>query len=149
MSVFNPINKAYCLQKICESNYFKLFHLAPHLHRIEQHAVACADGKPSLYLTIIEKSPYTLTLELSHCFQKEPDAFFEPAVKARVYLDAKCVEVLRDRSRPHIARVMRRSIRPGDVLNYKWSLNYFLERWLSHCIQLGYRFTDAALREMA
>ncbi|TAL49646.1 MAG: DUF1249 domain-containing protein, partial [Methylovulum sp.] len=29
MSLINPVNKSFCLEQICESNYQKLFKLIP------------------------------------------------------------------------------------------------------------------------
>lgn len=140
MSFLNPVNKSYCLQTICESNYHKLLRLVPNLPSVNQLAVAYVDGKPSLYLNMIEKNPYTLTLELSHYFRENRESSFEPALKIRVYLDTQSVEVLCDHSRPFIRNAFHKNSSARDVLDYKWSLNYFLEKWLDHCLRYGYRF---------
>ena len=56
------------------------------------------------------------------------------------YLDAESAEVLADHNRPHIAHALKRTERVEEIMDYKWSLNYFLEKWLNHCLRLGYRF---------
>jgi hypothetical protein len=139
MGRFDPEEKSYWLAKLCEANYERLVRLIPDLGGKPQSAVARADGKPALRLELLEHSPYTVTLELSHCFGQGPQALLEPAVRIRVYLDARAAEVLSDRERP----------RPGvdgparDVMDRKWTLNYFLSQWLEHCLACDYRFGAA------
>ena len=143
MSVLNPVNKSYWLAKLCEANYVKLVALIPGLDYIPQTAIASADGKPSLHLKLIERSPYTLTLELTHCFTWEFEALLEPAVKIRIYLDAQAAEVLNDHERPCVLDALKHDPSARNVLDYKWSLNYFLSQWLDHCLQSNYRFALA------
>jgi uncharacterized protein YqiB (DUF1249 family) len=140
MSVLNPVNKSYCLAKLCEANYAKLVALIPGLAYIPETATASADGKPSLHLKLIERSPYTLTLELTHCFTWEFGALLEPAVRIRIYLDARAAEVLSDHARPCVLAALKDERSADKVLDYKWSLNYFLSQWLDHCLQSRYHF---------
>ncbi|MGH8550445.1 MAG: hypothetical protein ACRERU_17960, partial [Methylococcales bacterium] len=63
LSRLNPVNKSRILQTLCESNFHKLFRLAPDLSRIKTLATAEASGRPKLYIRILERNPYTLTLE--------------------------------------------------------------------------------------
>lgn len=140
MSLLNPVNKSFCLYRLCESNYYKLVRLIPDLLQLDHSAIASAAGKPELHIRLVDRSPYTLTLELSHCFQENSKSLFEPAVKIRAYLDAKSVEVLADHNRPHLAQGAQPSMQADQIMDYKWSLNYFLDKWLNHCLRLGYRF---------
>ena len=146
MSLLNPVNKSFCLHTLCESNYYKLLRLIPDLPRIGESAMASPAGKPTLHFRLIERTPYTLTLELTHCFGDRMDAFLEPAVRIRAYLDAESAEVLADHNRPHIAHAFRQTERCNEIMDYKWTLNYFLEKWLNHCLQLGYCFQHDANR---
>ena len=81
-----------------------------------------------------------MTLLLSHYFDVESEYFLEPAVKIRIYLDARLVEVLRDHVRPDVCKAIKDPGQIRDIMDYKWSLNYFLEKWLNHCLQTDYRF---------
>ncbi len=139
MSIFQPAEKSFWLQKVCESNYEKLANLIPDLARIDEAAVARVNGKPSLHLRLLERSPYTLVLELTHDFAR----LDEPAVKIRVSLDAKTAEALSDHCRPFVLDAVKDRSSAKSVLDYKWSLNYFLARWLDHCLQSDYRFETA------
>lgn len=138
MSALEPVEKSYWLAKLCEANYERLLRLIPCLDRLAHSAVARVDGKPALHVAMLEQSPYTLTLELSHSFGFEP--LLEPAVKVRVYLDARAAEVLSDRDRPHVREALKREAPAREVMDYKWSLNYFLSQWLDHCLACDYRF---------
>lgn len=138
MSVLEPVEKSYWLSKLCEANFERLLRLAPNLPGMARSAAARAEGKPTLHLELLEHSPYTLTLELSHCFGLgEP--LLEPAVRIRVYLDARAAEVLSDHARPAVQHP-RRGGQAREVMDYKWRLNYFLSQWLDHCLASNYCF---------
>lgn len=140
MSLVHPVNTSLCLEKLCESNYQKLFSLIPDLCSFQDHATGITTDKPSLYLTIIDRTKHTLTVELSHRFNKNLENLMEPAVKIRIYLDANLVEVLRDHARTDVSKVYRDPGKTVEIMNYKWRLNYFLQKWLDHCLQTDYEF---------
>ncbi|MDD5033642.1 MAG: DUF1249 domain-containing protein [Methylococcaceae bacterium] len=140
MSLLEPTEKSYWLAKLCEENYQRLVRLIPELADPPESAVARADGKPSLHLKLLEHNPYTVTLELTHCFSRELQSLLEPAVKIRVYLDARAAEVLSDHERPRVHEAFSHAGNAREVMDYKWSLNYFLTQWLEHCLACDYRF---------
>ncbi len=148
MSQVNPVNKSFCLEQICESNYHKFLRLIPDLYQIKTSAIGQFPNKPSLHLKIIERSAYTLTVQLTHCFMGTPDELIEPAVKIRLYLDAKLAEVLRDHSRIDVFKAISDTGQSKKIMDYKWSLNYFLSKWLDYCLQTDYRF-KAEVEEIA
>ena len=148
MSEVNPVNKSFCLEKICESNYQKLLRLIPNLYNIHSRAIGQHPNKPTLHLKIIERTAYTLTLQLTHCFPDTPAELFEPAVKIRLYDDAKLAEVLRDHCRTDVFKVVTDNSQSKKIMDYKWSLNYFLGKWLDYCLQTDYQF-EAKLEEIA
>lgn len=141
MTQLRPVNTSLCLEKVCESNYQKLFKLIPDLRSFEHHAVGLTHDHPALYLSVLERNPYTLTIELSHRFRHQLTELMEPAVKIRVYLDARLAEVIRDNDRPSVDRVYQNPGKALEIQEYKWRLNYFLQKWLDHCLQSNYQFT--------
>lgn len=149
MSQVQPVNTALCLEKICESNYQKLFRLIPNLRSFDQTAVGLTRNKPALYLEVLERNPYTLTIELSHCFDQQLAELIVPAVKIRIYLDAQLAEVLRDIDRPAVDKVYQNPGSLVEIRNYKWRLNYFLQKWLDHCLKTEYRFSKGKLKQAA
>lgn len=148
MFQLSPTNKSYWLSQLCESNYAKLLDLIPELHGLPATAMASADGKPALHIKLLERCPYTLSLELTHSFSGGFDALFEPALKLRVYLDARAVEVLSDQDRPFVLDALQDDATPKRIMDYKWTLNYFLSRWLDHCLINRYRFEVSEPREL-
>lgn len=143
MSQVRPVNTSLCLEKICESNYQKLFRLIPNLCSFDKTAIGHTPEKPALYLDVIERDRYTLTIELSHCFNRQLAELIEPGVKIRVYLDAELAEVIRDNDRPAVERVYKNPGHLREIRDYKWRLNYFLQKWLDHCLKTDYRFYSA------
>lgn len=140
MSAFSPIEKSLWLHKVCEANFARLNQLIPGLELVGDRLTAEVPGKPALHLRLIERSPFTLVLELTHDFTGGYAMLAEPAVRLRVCLDARTVEMLSDTARPGVHDVLRGAPEPEAVLDYKWSLNYFLARWLEHCLTGRYRF---------
>lgn len=144
MSQLRPVNTSLCLEKICESNYRKLFRLIPNLRTLDKSAIGHTEQQPALHLDILERNPYTLTIELSHCFNQQLSVLMEPAITIRVYLDAQLAEVIRDHDRPAVDRVYQNPGQLLEIQEYKWRLNYFLQKWLDHCLKTDYRFANQA-----
>jgi uncharacterized protein YqiB (DUF1249 family) len=145
MSQVHPINTSYCLEQLCESNYQKLFCLIPDLCSFQNHATGKTTNKPSLYLKIIDRSKHTITVELSHSFNINLENLMEPAVKIRIYLDANLAEVLKDHVRSEVSKVYKDPGQSIEIMNYKWRLNYFLQKWLDHCLQTDYKFRSTGM----
>jgi len=146
MAKVNLLNKSFCLQTICEQNYKKLLYLIPDIHLIDKAAEGYSAGKPLLYIEILEQSPYTRTIQLSHFFTGEFGLLLEPAVKIRLYFDVRTAEVLRDYKRIEVDSAIQDKGASKDIMDYKWQLNYFLEKWLDHCLKKEYVFQPSQLK---
>ncbi|BCG65039.1 MAG: hypothetical protein methR_P2852 [Methyloprofundus sp.] len=141
MAKVAPVNKSFCLQNICESNYKKIFNLVPNLRNIDASAQGFANGKPVLHVQILEQTAYTKTIQLSHYFENEAKhVLLEPAVKIRLYFDVCIAEVLRDYKRIEVSSAIADIGRSKEIMDYKWRLNYFLEKWLDYCLKTDYSF---------
>ncbi len=145
MSLVHPVNTSLCLEKLCESNYQKLFHLIPELLSFQNKATGKTINQPALYLKVIERSKHTITVELSHQFSKDLVEVMEPAVKIRVYLDANLAEVLKDHVRPQVSTIYKDPAQSVEIMDYKWRLNYFLQKWLDHCLLTEYKFRSTGM----
>ncbi len=145
MSLVHPVNTSLCLEKLCESNYQKLFSLIPDLCSFKNDAKGETASKPALYLKIIDRTNHTITVELTHQFDKDLENLMEPAVKIRIYLDVNLVEVLKDYQRPIVSSVYKDPRQSVEIMNYKWRLNYFLQKWLDHCLQTDYEFRSTGM----
>lgn len=144
MSFVNPVNKSYCLEQLCESNYQKLLLLIPDLLSLKGSAIGLAAHNTNLHLNVINHTPYTMTVELSHRFNKNLGDFPSPAVHIRLYVDAQLAEVLNDHARASVAHVFKDPSLSKEIMNYKWRLNYFLQKWLDHCLKKHYQFNQTA-----
>ena len=140
MMQVNPVNKAICLEWLCESNYRKLLLLIPDLLNLGSVAVGKTAVQPDLQLDVIERSTHTLTIRLNYRFNLGSGDFLTPEIKVRVYRDVQLAEVLCDCVRFDVARVFKDPGKTGEILDYKWRMNYFLGKWLDHCLQKNYRF---------
>jgi len=149
MSQLNPVNKSLCLEQVCAANYQKLLRLIPDLLNYRDTATGLAEGSSTLHLEVLERSPYTLTILLSHSFKKNLEEFLEPAVTIRLYLDLRLAEVISDHARAAVAKVYKDPGLSLEIMNYKWRLNYFLQKWLDHCLNKNYRFRTETLRTIA
>ena len=141
MSLLHPVNTSLCLEQLCESNYQKLFCLIPDLCSFQNQATGKTGNKPTLHLKIIDRSKHTLTVELSHQFNRNLENLMAPAVKIRIYLDANLAEVLKDHARTDVSQVYKDPGQSVEIMNYKWRLNYFLQKWLDHCLKTDYEFS--------
>ena len=142
MAKVAPLNKSFCLQNICETNYRKLFSLIPDLRDITESAQGFSNGKPMLHMQTLEQTPYTKTIQLSYYFENNTEALLEPAVKIRLYFDVCTAEVLRDYKRIEVSKAIADLSLSTDIMDYKWRLNYFLEKWLDHCLKADYAFVS-------
>lgn len=133
--LFAPLEKALWLHRLCESNFVRLQRLLPDLATSGQsHFVAWSKNpdRPALRAEIVERSVFTVDLELSHDFGTRYPRQAEPRARIRVSLDAKTAEMLSDQDRPQSHTFLGRHAPPSGILDYKWDLNYFLMRWLVH-----------------
>ncbi|GAB6141029.1 hypothetical protein JCM14076_17580 [Methylosoma difficile] len=145
MSLLNPVNTSLCLEQVCTSNYQKLLKLIPNLSAFKHAAVGVSRQDAHLYVTVLERSIYTMTIELSHNTVGKAGQTLQPAVKIRLYLDAQLAEVLSDHVRPEVSQVFQNPSLSREIMFYKWRLNYFLQKWLDHCLLKGYQLTDEAV----
>ncbi|MEQ1635130.1 MAG: DUF1249 domain-containing protein [Methylococcales bacterium] len=140
MACIDPVNKSFCLAQICETNFQQLLRLIPDLFNIQSHVIGTAHQKMALQVYVLERNPFTLTIELNHRFEQHLDALLMPAIKVRVYRDAQSAEVLSDHIRGNVAQMFKDPSQSVAIMNYKWRLNYFLNKWLDHCLSANYQF---------
>ncbi|MEA3641070.1 MAG: DUF1249 domain-containing protein [Lamprobacter sp.] len=128
------------LMALCEENYEALMRLAPALPQLNDPLRSKPEGMAELSLSIIEQSPYTTTLRLTHLLPAEGATAqhpSEPDALLRAYHDAQQVEVLS----------LRQTVLPilshyqAPALAAKWRANLFVSKWLGYCLHQGYRFS--------
>lgn len=136
-----PLPDVGGLMALCEENYAALMRLAPTLPQLSELSGQLRSrpkGLAELSLSIVEQSPYTTTLRLTHVLRGEAAAQHpsEPDALLRAYHDAEQVEVLN----------LRQTVLPilshyqSPALAAKWRANLFVSKWLGYCLHQGYRF---------
>lgn len=130
------------LMALCEENYAALMRLAPTLRQLSDQLCSKPEGRAELSLSIVEQSPYTTCLRLTHVLRGEAPGQHpsEPDAILSAYHDAEQLEVLN----------LRQTVLP--VLNHyqapalaaKWRANLFVSKWLGYCLHQGYRFPLSA-----
>jgi len=95
-----------------------------------------------LHLRIIERSPYTTALSLTHHFQAGSIRLPAPDLWLRVYHDVCVVEAIAQLDGNSPAHARTYDWHEGLDANIKRKLNTFTEKWLRHCLQQGHSFRN-------
>lgn len=121
----------------CETNYARLNKLLVDRSQNEFRLIVARGGQQWLHmLKVLERSPYTTTLELSRAsIGVSSEWLAMPKLTLRMYHDAKLAEVLawegHKRLRPRY-EYPNRSMYQSDE---KYQLNRFLGEWLNLCLE--------------
>jgi uncharacterized protein YqiB (DUF1249 family) len=132
------------LMELYERNFRHLQALAPGLHRMPDRFVSHGPGGLSLHLEVQERHKYTTVLNLTHYFERDERSHAVPDVQIRVYHDARQAEVTRCCGREGFLSELGGLPDGVSVLQRKWTLNVFLDRWLEYCVEQGYEFLPVA-----
>jgi uncharacterized protein YqiB (DUF1249 family) len=57
--------------------------------------------------------------------------------------------VISDHARAAVAKVYKNPGLSLEIMNYKWRLNYFLQKWLEQCLNKNYRFNSESTQVIA
>ena len=128
------------LQRLHEINYQLVMKLVPHLRQFEELAVSQIDDGSDLHLRIIEHSPYTTVIALTHHVMAGPASLPVPDLWMRVCHDAKVAEAIAHQDGAGPAHTKDTLPQHGLDTEVKWQLNTFAEKWLKQCLQQGHRF---------
>ncbi|MGV6827539.1 MAG: DUF1249 domain-containing protein [bacterium] len=128
------------LMELCERNYSRLMILAPCLRTMQGQSSSRLPGSQDLYLEILEQSPYTSIIHLTHRFPGKQGSEHDPDAVLRVYHDARQVEVID--LKQDILPVAPNYHHPA--LQDKWKASLFLSKWLDFCVKQGHGFYGAS-----
>ncbi len=124
------------LMELYENNYIKFKKLCGNFDVLHDHSCSRVSKGLDLHLHVIERTKYTITLNLTYKFLEPNNKFRElPNLLIRVYFDAMQAEVLH--------RDLKRQPAPVEMnsrLSHKWKDNRFLFKWLSFCLAQGHAF---------
>lgn len=117
------------LMNLWESNFQRLQRLLPQLDLAVDEAHSISQSDSPLYLSILERNPYTLTLILTY---RQADNTETPNLRVRVYRDAGVAQAM-DAGEAEF----------GENLERQWEHNLLLNKWLDYCLQHGHGFALA------
>ncbi len=133
------------LMQLYESNYLRLRRLCGDPAALAGEELSRVAAGCDLKLTMLERSVYTLTLQLTHLFDGSGPAVpgavsTYPDVRLRVYCDARLVQA-QEWGESVTVRAMPASRAMADrELRQRWARNVMLNKWLEYCLDLGHRF---------
>jgi uncharacterized protein YqiB (DUF1249 family) len=129
------------LMDLYERNYINIRRLIPNMPPTQTCLASHVSGGLSLYLTVIERFPYTSELSLTYHFCREAGVLVEPDLRVRVYHDARLAEVKGAVLRSWPKFQADQEEQPNMQLVSRWHVNRFLYKWLNYCLYQGHRFS--------
>ena len=130
------------LMSLYESNYVRLLHLVPELHRIDGCYRSRVAGDCELFVEILERCRYTITLSLTYHFQSEDGKVADPDMRVRAYLDGQLAEAMSFGGN-HRHKEIRRLVKASrEELDLRWKRNIVLNKWLEYLSDQGHLVLD-------
>ena len=126
------------LMALYESNYLRLLQLVPELERLDGCFRSRVAGDCELFVEILERCRYTITMSLTYHFETDDGRLADPDIKVRAYLDGRLAEamsVANDHRHAELRRLIKKSRRE---LNARWRRNVILNKWLEYLSDQGH-----------
>ena len=117
------------LMQLWESNFRRLQRLLPQLDLPTDSARSLSQSDAPLYLEILERNPYTLTLLLTYRLSDQGET---PRLRVRIYRDAGVAQAMD-----------AEPARFGENLDRQFERNLLLNKWLDYCLGHGHGFALA------
>jgi uncharacterized protein len=131
------------LMALYEDSYARLLQLLPEPDFPFDAAVSRSALDRELHLRVLERSRYTVTLNLSYRFEEAGTVLVEPDVDIRVYRDVALAEALRVGPHAHCAVLRDLDRELGPMLQGRWGRNLLLNKWLAYLLAHGHGFSLA------
>lgn len=130
------------LMALYESNYLRLLRLLPEIDRLDGCFRSRVAGDCDLYIEILERSRYTVTLSLTYHMHTDDGLLTDPDMTVRVYLDCNLAEAMsvgKQQRSATLRRIVREHRRELDV---RWRRNVILNKWLEYLSDQGHLVLD-------
>lgn len=131
------------LMALYESSYARLLQLAPEPDFPYEQACSRSVLDRDLHLRVLERSRYTVTINLSYRFESDQGVLLEPDVDIRIYQDAMLAEALRVGQHAHCAVLRDLDSELGPMIEGRWGRNLLLNKWLAYLLAHGHGFSVA------
>jgi uncharacterized protein YqiB (DUF1249 family) len=126
------------LMALYESNYLRLLQLVPEMERLDGCFRSRVAGECELFVEILERSRYTITMSLTYRFETGAGRVADPDIRVRAYLDGRLAEAM-SLGADHKHRELRRLMRKNrGELDARWRRNIVLNKWLEYLSDRGH-----------
>lgn len=132
------------LLELYERNYRLVEQLLPELDLPFDRAVSSPPSDLPVYLSVVERSPYTVEIRLTYRFDTPDGHRLEPDFWIRIYRDARVAEALRCGRRMPWLAADERDRAAHEYLRDQWTRNHMLLKWLEYLLSHGHGFVVAA-----
>jgi uncharacterized protein len=130
------------LMALYESNYLRLLRLVPELERLDGCFRSRVAGDCELFVEILERCRYTITMSLTYHFETGDGRLADPDMKVRAYLDGRLAEAMSvagDQRHAELRRLLRQS---RHELDARWRRNVIFNKWLEYLSDQGHLILD-------
>lgn len=126
------------LMSLYESNYLRLLQVVPEIERLDGCFRSRVAGECDLYVEILERCRYTVTLSLTYRFSAGYGDVANPDMLVRVYLDGGLAESLGVGSRYRQLPLQAVGAPHRQELDARWKRNIILNKWLEYLADQGH-----------
>ena len=126
------------LMALYESNFIRLLHVVPELERLDGCFRSRVAGDCELYVDILERCRYTVTLSLTYYFENGNDRVADPDMTVRAYLDGQVAEAMTLRGSHCHSELGRIEKMHKAELDRRWKRNVVLNKWLEYLTDQGH-----------
>jgi len=134
------------LMVLYEANFIKLNQLIGNLCDRTGTSISHAAGDCDLYLSMEGRSRYTCQVRLTYLFAgQDAEWVAEPDLLAKVYRDARMVEVRSWVYTHHHEKLRELGARYTRPLDICWTRNIMLSKWLDYLLERGHGFPAQSL----
>lgn len=130
------------LMSLYESNYLRLLRLIPEVDRLDGCFRSRVAGDCDLYVEVLERCRYTVTLSLTYHFETDEGLLVDPDITIRVYLDGQLAEALAVGKKQRHTALMQLVRKHQRELNLRWQRNSILNKWLDYLSDQGHLILD-------
>lgn len=126
------------LMAMYESNYLRLMRLIPELERLDGCFRSRVAGDCELFVDVLERCRYTVTLSLTYFFEGENGRVADPDMTVRAYLDGRLAEAMSLSGNHRHSELRRLAKAHRAELNARWQRNVVLNKWLDYLSDQGH-----------
>lgn len=130
----------YDMMQLYEDNYRYLLRILPDVKAIRGTVVSEFNGRPVLFVDMLEQCPYTSIMAVTHYLGSGSRNVSDMELKLRVCHDARVAEVTSYQQHAKLLPIYHYPNRRMYQRHEKKQVNLFLREWLLYCLRYGFQF---------